>query len=83
MNRFAGLQLLKPYLRPYRARVILAALSLVVAAGTVLVFGACLRALIDRGFALGRGDILDYALASLIVVALVLAVASEIGRAHV
>jgi ATP-binding cassette subfamily B protein len=76
MNRFSGLGLLGPYLRPYRGRVALAALSLVVAAGTVLAFGACLRALIDRGFAQGRPDILNYALASLLVVALVLAIAS-------
>ncbi|MBS0546206.1 MAG: ATP-binding cassette domain-containing protein [Proteobacteria bacterium] len=76
MNRFAGLGLLGPYLRPYRGRVVLALLSLLVAAGTVLAFGACLRALIDRGFAQGRPDVLNYALASLLVVALVLAVAS-------
>src|SRR5262245_64016739 len=76
MNRFSGLNLLGPYLRPYRSRVLLALLSLVVAAGTVLAFGACLRALIDRGFAQGRPDVLNYALASLLVVALVLALAS-------
>jgi ATP-binding cassette subfamily B protein len=76
MNRFAGLRLVGPYLRPYRGRVALALLSLLVAAGTVLAFGACLRALIDRGFAQGRPDVLNYALASLLVVALVLAVAS-------
>jgi len=76
MNRFAGLSLLGPYLRPYRGRVALALLSLMVAAGTVLAFGACLRALIDRGFAQGRPDVLNYALASLLVVALVLAIAS-------
>jgi ATP-binding cassette subfamily B protein len=76
MNRFAGLKLLGPYLRPYRGRVALALLSLLVAAGTVLAFGACLRALIDRGFAQGRPDVLNYALASLLVVALVLAIAS-------
>ena len=76
MNRFSGLASLGPYLRPYRPRVILAALSLMVAAGTVLAFGACLRALIDRGFAQGRPDVLNYALASLVVVALVLAIAS-------
>ncbi|MBS0537218.1 MAG: ATP-binding cassette domain-containing protein [Proteobacteria bacterium] len=76
MNRFAGLGLLGPYLRPYRGRVVLALLSLLVAAGTVLAFGACLRALIDRGFAQGRPDVLNYALASLLVVALVLAIAS-------
>jgi ATP-binding cassette, subfamily B, bacterial len=72
----AGLGLLWPYLRPYRGRVTLALLSLMVAAGTVLAFGACLRALIDRGFAQGRPDILNYALASLLAVAVVLAIAS-------
>jgi len=76
MNRFSGLNLLGPYLRPYRGRVALALLSLLVAAGTVLAFGACLRALIDRGFAQGRPDVLNYALASLLVVAVVLAIAS-------
>jgi ATP-binding cassette subfamily B protein len=76
MNRLSGLRLLGPYLRPYRGRVALALLSLLVAAGTVLAFGACLRALIDRGFAQGRPDVLNYALASLLVVALVLAIAS-------
>jgi ATP-binding cassette subfamily B protein len=76
MNRFAGLRLLGPYLRPHRGRVALALLSLLVAAGTVLAFGACLRALIDKGFAQGRPDVLNYALASLLVVAVVLAIAS-------
>ena len=76
MNRFAGLRLLGPYLRPYRGRTALAVFSLLIAAGTVLAFGACLRALIDRGFAQGRPDILNYALASLIAVAVVLAIAS-------
>jgi ATP-binding cassette, subfamily B, bacterial len=76
MNRFSGLTYLGPYLRPYRGRTILAVFSLLIAAGTVLAFGACLRALIDRGFAQGRPDILNYALASLIAVAVVLAIAS-------
>jgi ATP-binding cassette, subfamily B, bacterial len=76
MNRFSGLRFLGPYLRPYRGRTILAVFSLLIAAGTVLAFGACLRALIDRGFAQGRPDILNYALASLIAVAVVLALAS-------
>jgi len=76
MKRFGGLALLGPYLGPYRLRVALALLSLLVAAGTVLAFGACLRALIDRGFTQGRPDILNYALASLLAVAIVLAIAS-------
>ncbi|TXL78748.1 ATP-binding cassette domain-containing protein [Vineibacter terrae] len=73
------LRLLFPYLRPYRSRVALALLALFVAAVTVLAFGACLRALIDLGFAAGRSDILDYALASLLVAVAVLAAASA-GR---
>src|SRR5476649_1515154 len=77
MKRFSGLAMLGPYLKPYRGRVVLALLSLLVAAGTVLAFGACLRALIDRGFAEGRPDVLNYALASLLVVALVMAIASS------
>ena len=76
MNRFAGLKLLGPYLRPHRGRVVLAAISLLIAAGTVLAFGACLRALIDRGFAQGQPAVLNYALASLLVVAAILAAAS-------
>jgi ATP-binding cassette subfamily B protein len=70
------LRLLVPYLRPYRGRVAMALLALLVAASTVLAFGACLRALIDRGFAAGRADVLDYALASLLVAVAVLALAS-------
>jgi len=70
------LRFLWPFLRPYRGRVALALVSLFVAAATVLAFGACLRALIDRGFAAGRPEVLDYALASLLVAVVVLAVAS-------
>src|SRR5262245_49846344 len=76
MNRFAGLRLLGPYLRPHRGRVALALLSLIVAAGTVLALGACLRALIDCGFSQGQPTVLHYALASVLVVAAILAVAS-------
>ena len=76
MNRFAGLRLLGPYLRPHRGRVALALLSLIVAAGTVLAFGACLRALIDRGFGQGQSTVLRHALVWILVVAAILAVAS-------
>jgi len=72
----AGLKLLWPYLRPHRGRVALALLSLLVAAGTVLAFGACLRALIDRGFSQGDGGVLNYALASLLAASALLAIAS-------
>jgi ATP-binding cassette subfamily B protein len=72
----AGLKLLWPYLRPHRGRVVLALLSLLVAAGTVLAFGACLRALIDRGFAQSNHEVLNYALASLLAASAILAIAS-------
>ena len=65
MNRFSGLNLLGPYLRPYRGKAALALLSLLVAAGTVLAFGACLRALIDRGFAQGPPGQIQGALSAL------------------
>ena len=76
MNRFAGLRLLGPYLRPHRGRVALALLSLFVAAGTALAFGACLRALIDHGFSQGQPTVLHYALGWVLIVAAILAVAS-------
>jgi ATP-binding cassette subfamily B protein len=76
MNRFAGLRLLGPYLRPHRGRVALALLAVIVAAGTVLAFGVCLRALIDRGFGQGQSTVLRHALVWILVVAAILAVAS-------
>jgi ATP-binding cassette subfamily B protein len=76
MNRFSALRFLGPYLRPHCGRVALALLSLIVAAATVLALGACLRALIDRGFSQGQPAVLHYALASVLIVAAILAIAS-------
>ena len=42
---------LLPFLRPYRGRIALAGLFLVLAAGATLVFPVALRTLIDRGLA--------------------------------
>ena len=76
MNRFAGLNLLGPYLRPLSRP---GGAGAAVAAGRGR-HGAGLRRLPagpDRpGFAQGRPDVLNYALASLLVVAVVLAIAS-------
>jgi len=41
---------LRPFLRPYRGRIVLAAVFLVMAALTTLVFPLALKALIDEGF---------------------------------
>jgi len=70
------LRQLWPFVRPYRARVALAGVALVIAAGTVLVIGTGLRLLIDQGFAGGRPELLDQALIGLLVVVAVLALAS-------
>ncbi len=48
---------LLPFLRPYRGRIVLAGLFLVLAAGATLLFPLALRSLIDGGLAgLDRGD---------------------------
>jgi ATP-binding cassette, subfamily B, bacterial len=56
---------LLPFLRPYRARISLAFLALVIAASTVLAIGQGLRALIDQGFVAGDASLLDKALLAL------------------
>jgi len=73
------LRRLWPFLRPHRARVALAIVALIVAAGTVLVIGSGLRLLIDQGFAGGQPELLDKALIGLLVVIVVLA-GSSYGR---
>ncbi|MGE0152274.1 MAG: ABC transporter transmembrane domain-containing protein [Reyranellaceae bacterium] len=70
------LRRLWPFVRPYRARVALAAVALVIAAATVLVIGTGLRLLIDQGFAGDRPELLDQALVGLLAVVAVLAMAS-------
>ena len=60
-------------------RIAGAGLALIVAAGSVLVLGQGLRALIDEGFGAGDGALLDRALAGLFVVIALLA-AATFGR---
>lgn len=66
-----------PFLRPYRARIVVAAAALLLAAGGVLAIGQGLRRVIDQGFgAHGGADFLDRALIGLLVVVAVLAAAT-------
>jgi ATP-binding cassette subfamily B protein len=69
------------FVAPYKSRVALALLSLVVAASTVLVFGAGLRWLIDRGFVAGDVGLLDRALVGLLAVITMMA-AATFSRAY-
>ena len=71
-----ALSLVWSYLRPHRGRVALALLSLIVAAATVLAFGALLRALVDLGFGQNSEDALNSVLLIVLVASAVLAIAS-------
>ncbi len=70
------LRVLAGFLKPYRARIALALLALIVAAGTVLLFGVGLRWLVDNGFASGDANLLDQALTILVGIIAVLSVAT-------
>jgi ATP-binding cassette subfamily B protein len=69
------------FLKPYRLQVTAATIALAIAAGTVLVFGAGLRWLIDEGFARGEIRLLDRALVGMFAVIAVLALAT-FGRSY-
>jgi len=64
------------FLAPYRWRVALALVALVIAAGCVLALGQGLRFVIDSGFGSGNSAMLNTALGGVIAVATVLAVAT-------
>jgi len=73
VNRFAGLA---RFLWPYRARIALAAIALLVAAGCVLGLGRGLQHVVDRGFGSGDPRLLDQALGAMIVVVALFAAAT-------
>jgi ATP-binding cassette, subfamily B, bacterial len=78
---YRALRRLLGFVRPYRLHVLLALAALVVAAGTILVFGGGLRWLVDRGFVAGDPALLDRALVGLLVIVTFLALAT-FGRSY-
>lgn len=77
-NPLPKLRQLWPFIAPYRGRVVIALVSLVVAAAATLTIGQALRAVIDHGFgdgAEGAGNI-DIYFTSLLGVVVVLAFAT-------
>jgi len=74
--RITALRSLLPYLRPYRGRVVLAAVALLLAAGLVLGLGQGVRHLVDEGFAAGDAAALDRTALLLFGVVAALAVAT-------
>jgi ATP-binding cassette, subfamily B, bacterial len=63
-------------LRPYRRRVFIAAIALIIAAAAMLAVGQGLRAVIDKGFSAGDPAWLDRALAAMFGVIALLAAAT-------
>ena len=61
------------FIRPYRARILVALAALVVAASCVLALGQGLRHLIDAGFGSGDANLLNAALIAVVVVSIILA----------
>ncbi len=69
-------QILLDLLRPYRLRILLALVALVIAAACVLLIGQGLKQVIDKGFVAGSPELLNYALLGLLGVILVMSVAT-------
>jgi len=61
------------YVMPYKRSVALASIALVIAASTVLALGGGLRYLVDKGFVVGDGGLLDQAVLILFGVVMLLA----------
>ncbi len=69
------------FVRPYFARLLLAVVALIVAAGSVLAFGQVFRQVVDRGLNTGSPAALDQALVLFLLVVVVLGV-SVLLRAY-
>ena len=69
-------QVMWALIRPHRGRLLLAALGLMLAAGSALALGQGLRTVIDRGFAAADPQWLDRALAATLGLVLLLAAAT-------
>jgi ATP-binding cassette subfamily B protein len=74
----SSLRLMLPFLRPYRLRLVVAALAMLAAAGLTLGLGQGLRHLIDSGFASGGTDALDSAALGMFAVVAALAAATAL-----
>ena len=69
-------QILVDLLSPYKMRIALALLALIVAASCVLLIGQGLRQVIDKGFVAGSPEWLNIALLGLLGVIVVMSVAT-------
>ena len=75
-SSLAHLKRLWRFIAPYRGRVVVALIALMIAAGCVLALGQGLRHVIDAGFGSRDPQLLNAALAAVVAVALLLAAAT-------
>ncbi len=76
MERLRALSLLWRFARPYRVRMALFSVALIIAAGGFLVIGQGLKLVIDRGFSAGNPAALDQALFFMLAVIVLMAAAT-------
>ncbi len=76
MERLRALSVLWRFAQPYRVRMALFSVALIIAAGGFLVIGQGLKLVIDRGFSAGNPAALDQALFFMLAVILVMAAAT-------
>ncbi len=76
-------RLIRDLLRPYHARIAIAAVALIVAAASQLLMGQGLRMVIDRGFVASNPSMLDNALLGLFVIIAIMAAAAYTRYYHV
>ena len=72
------LKAMLPFLKPYKLQVALAALALVVAAGSTLVLPVALRRIIDSGFSADNAEFIGQYFVGFIIVGFVLAVSTAL-----
>jgi ATP-binding cassette subfamily B protein len=76
-SKLKALKTLLPFIKPYKRQLLLAAISLVLAAGATLVIPLCFRTIIDQGFSEASQSQINRTFINLFGAAVVLAFASS------
>lgn len=77
-NKLKALKTLLPFVKPYKRQLLLAAISLILAAGATLVIPLCFRTIIDQGFSEASQTQINRTFINLFGAAVVLAFASSL-----
>jgi ATP-binding cassette subfamily B protein len=77
-QKLKALKTLLPFIKPYKKQLLLAAISLVLAAAATLVVPLCFRSIIDQGFSTASQAQINFTFINLFGAAFVLALASSL-----